>query len=412
MKKEKMFYGWLIVAAGCVVMATTMGIVYNCNSLFIKPISEDLGISRQSVSTMQSLMNLGTMLASAFAGRIFKEDNIVKVMKAAIVVMVVCYFANGFAQNIWMLYVTHIINGVAECLVTTLPLTFLINNWFRDKVGLALGLTSMGSGFGGALFNALAGQLITAYGWRMTYRILAGFILLLAVPCIFFVLKLTPEEKGLKPYTDPLRPGAKEAAPRGEDTGITYAEARRSHKFWLLCVLVVLTGISMNTMYGSVSPHLQDSGYSLAFSANFVSLGMLVLAGGKILLGRIFDSAGVRIAFELACISLLFALVGLYFCRFLPALLLVLFGNTFGCIFGAVVLPLTIPAVFGKKDYRAIMGPLAALLSLGGVIGPIFSGRIYDMYGSYNPAYIIAGIILIGVILILWKILPDKEHQY
>jgi hypothetical protein len=34
------------------------------------------------------------------------------------------------------------------------------------------------------------------------------------------------------------------------------------------------------------------------------------------------------------------------------------------------------------------------------------------MYGSYNPAYIIAGIILIGVILILWKILPDKEHQY
>ncbi|MBR3128117.1 MAG: hypothetical protein IKF35_07680, partial [Solobacterium sp.] len=71
MEKKKIFYGWIIVAAGCVIMAATMGILSNCNSLFIKPISEDLGLSRQAVSAIISLLNFGSMAASFFAGKIF-----------------------------------------------------------------------------------------------------------------------------------------------------------------------------------------------------------------------------------------------------------------------------------------------------------------------------------------------------
>ena len=157
LKRNGVFYGWILVAAGCVVMATTMGLVMNCNSLFIKPIADDLGLSRESVSITVSVLNFGSMLASFFAGRIFNEENIVRVMRAAIVTTVVVYFTNSMAQSVQFLYVTYFINGIMMSLVTTLPLTFLINNWFVDKVGVALGLTSMGSGLGGAVFNAIAG---------------------------------------------------------------------------------------------------------------------------------------------------------------------------------------------------------------------------------------------------------------
>ena len=409
MEKKKPFYGWVIVAAGCVIMATAMGIASNCNSLFIKPVSEELGLSRQSVSMMLSMMSFGSMGAAFFAGKIFTETNIVKVMRAAIVVMTAAYFSNSLAQNIWMLYATHLINGAAMCLVTVLPITFLINNWFRDKVGYAMGLASMGSGIGGALFNSLAGQLLTRVGWRMTYRILAVFILVIAVPCVFFLLKLTPSEMGLEPYTEETHT---ETVQETAATGYTYTEARKMPLFWIICAVSVICGIGMNGMYTSVSPHLQDSGYTLAFSANFMSVGMLALAGGKIVLGKIFDRAGARIGFCWACLTLLLSMIGLIFCRIMPALILVIIGIAFGCIFGAVVFPLSIPLVFGKKDYRAIMGPYSALISMGGAFGPVLAGKFYDMTGSYNLFYIIASVITVLVIAVLFRILPDKAHQF
>ena len=416
MKEKKLFYGWVIVAACCIVMATTMGIVSNCNSLFIKPICDDLGVSRQSVSTMLSLMSRGSMGASFFAGKIFNEDNIVRIMRVAILLMVIAYFANSFASNIYLLYGTYLVNGIAMCLVTILPMTFLINNWFSDKVGLALGLASMGSGFGGAIFNALAGQLITNMGWRNTYRILAIIMAALSIPCIFFLLKLRPEDMGLSPYRDPKlheneNVGA-ETVRSAPLTGYTYRVARKMPIYWIIAVIAILLGVCMNTMYASVSPHLQDKGYSLVFSANFMSIGMLAMAAGKILLGRVFDRFGVRIAFCWACLTLALALLGLWMCNLTPMLALVVLGIAFGCIFGAVVFPMSIPGIFGKKDYRAIMGPYSRMISLGGVFAPIFSGRMYDTFGSYDIAYIVCLVIMAAVIAVLWLKLPKKDQQF
>ena len=411
--KKKIFYGWIIVAACCLVMATTMGIVTNCNSLFIKPISEELGISRQTISMMISLQSFGSMAASLFAGRIFNGRNIIKIMKTAVVIMTVSYFLNSFAKNVYLLYGTYLINGVMMALVTTLPISFLINNWFADKIGYAFGLASMGSGIGGAVFNSLAGQIMNATGWRNTYRILAVCMLILAVPCIFFVLKLNPAEMGLKPYREHRKKEEGQIKETQQELkGYTFSEARKTPLFWILCVLAVVIGICLNSMYTTISPHLQDKGYSLVFSANVISACLLVMAAGKILIGRIFDAFGAKIGFLCACAALTTATIGMRFCTFLPALGLVIVGVGFGCIFGAVVFPLTIPLVFGKKEYRSIIGPYSALFSFGGIIGPVVAGKTYDLTGAYDLCYTIDIIIMIIIIAVILKVLPSKDKQF
>ncbi len=407
--KKKVFYGWIIVGTCCLVMATTMGIITNCNSLFIKPVAEELGISRQTISLMISLQSLGTMIASLFTGKIFNGRNTITVMRAAIIAMTAAYFLNSFAISIWQLYVTYFINGIMLSLVTTLPISFLINNWFIDRTGYALGLASMGSGFGGAFFNSLAGRIMNGAGWRTTYRILALFILVIAVPCIFFVLKLRPEEIGESPYREH---GEKETDQKPELTGYTFAEARKTPILWILYVLAVIIGICLNSMYTTVSPHLQDKGYSLVFSANVLSACLLVMAAGKILIGRIFDRYGAKAGFFCACAALIAATIGMRFCTVAPALALIVAGVGFGCIFGAVVYPLTIPLVFGKKDYRAVIGPASALFSLGGIIGPLFAGRIYDMTGAYDLCYTIDIIVMLAVTAVILKVLPSKDKQF
>ncbi|MBR2845890.1 MAG: MFS transporter [Solobacterium sp.] len=407
--KKKIFYGWIIVGTCCLVMATTMGIITNCNSLFIRPVAEELGISRQTISLMISLQSLGTMIASLFTGRIFNGRNTITVMKTAVIVMTAAYFLNSFAGSIFLLYVTYFINGIMLALVTTLPISFLINNWFIDRTGYALGLASMGSGFGGAFFNTLAGHIMNGAGWRNTYRVLALFILVIAVPCVFLVLKLRPEELGEEPYREHQQ---KETDAKQELTGYTAAEAQKLPVLWILYALAVIIGICLNSMYTTVSPHLQDKGYSLVFSANVLSTCMLVMAGGKIMIGRIFDRYGAKAGFFCACAALTAATVGMRFCTFTPALALIVAGVGFGCIFGAVVYPLTVPLVFGKKDYRAIIGPASALFSLGGIIGPLFAGKVYDMTGSYDLCYTIDIIVMLAVIAVILKVLPSKDKQF
>lgn len=419
MKNKKLHYGWVIVIACSLVMAAAMGIISNCASLFIKPISDDLGVSRRAVSSTISVLSIGAMITSLFVGRLFNDHNIVSIMRVAIIVMIICFFCNSLFTNIQAFYITAAINGICQVMLTTMPITFILNNWFKTDVGTALGLASMGSGIGGALFNALAGIWIEAYGWRVTYRILTAIILALAIPCVYFVIKRSPEDKGCTPYEK--RDKNKNTETEKEDidelhrdmtSGVTFEQARRTKFFRIFCGCAIGLGMCMNGMYYSISPRLQDLGYSISFSANFLAVGMFVMAAGQILLGKIFDKQGVRSAFTLANLCLLASQIGLLIAGKTPfGFILVFAGLLFGVVYGTVCIPLAIPLIFGKRDYKAIMGFLAAMVSFGGALGPIFAGAIYDSCGSYNPAYVIFSVIMAVIIVRTYAQLPDKAHQ-
>lgn len=396
-----------------------MGIISNCASLFIKPISDDLGVSRRAVSSTISVLSIGAMITSLFAGRLFNDHNIVSIMRVAIIVMTICFFCNSLFTDIQAFYITAAINGICQVMLTTMPITFILNNWFKTDVGTALGLASMGSGIGGALFNALAGIWIEAYGWRATYRILTAVILALAIPCVYFVIKRRPEEKGCTPYekrgkdnNTKTEKEYRDELHRDMNSGVTFEQARRTKFFRIFCGCAIGLGMCMNGMYYSISPRLQDLGYSISFSANFLAIGMFVMAAGQILLGKIFDKQVVRSAFTLANLCLLASQIGLLIAGKTPfGFILVFAGLLFGVVYGTVCIPLVIPLIFGKRDYKAIMGFLAAMVSFGGALGPIFAGAIYDSCGSYNPAYVIFSVIMAIIILRTYAQLPDKAHQ-
>lgn len=269
------------------------------------------------------------------------------------------------------------------------------------------------------MFNALAGIWIEAYGWRATYRILTAVILALAIPCVYFVIKRRPEEKGCTPYekrgkdnNTKTEKEYRDELHRDMTSGVTFEQARRTKFFRIFCGCAIGLGMCMNGMYYSISPRLQDLGYSISFSANFLAIGMFVMAAGQILLGKIFDKQGVRSAFTLANLCLLASQIGLLIAGKTPfGFILVFAGLLFGVVYGTVCIPLAIPLIFGKRDYKAIMGFLAAMVSFGGALGPIFAGAIYDSCGSYNPAYVIFSVIMAIIILRTYAQLPDKAHQ-
>ena len=386
-RHEKPFYGWYIVLAGAVIMGADIGIISNCASQFIKPVSQDLGVTRAAVSMNQTIMSFCYMLTAFMAGRIFTRNDLGRILKIDLFVVSAAYFCYSFASSTLQLYIISVIVGFGNALLGALCFSVIIPNWFIENRGRAIGLSFMGSGVGGMIFNYLAGQWLQLYGWRMTYRILAVCLFVLMAPFILFVLKVKPSEKGLEPYGSHHDARALDDA--REHEGKTFKEAVSSPSFWIICLGGAILSACTNTSIQTISPHLSDVGYSASFAALMVSAAMGSLAIGKMVLGQLYDRVGPKLATLISGLSSTLGLAGLLFCRIKPALALIIWGAGLGAAFGSVAVPIITQSVFGRKEYTAIYGFISGMTTMVTVVIPTVNNMVYDRFGSYDPAYIV-----------------------
>ena len=405
---KKIHYGWLVVAASCLIISMTAGVITNSFSQFIKPVCADMGFSRQQMSMNQTIVSVTGMIFGLLWGAISKRIKLHHWMCGAALLLPVCYFCYSFAPNLTVFYAVTVVLSVVFCFISMMLFTYIVGNWFVKNRGTALGLASMGSGIGAMIMNSVINWLILSYGWRAAYQISAVLMFIVVVPLTFFVLRVHPSDKGLEPY------GAGEDVTTGKKTvafqGFAYREVIRMPLFYVVGAISVTQVMSICVFYQTVAPHLSDMGYSSTFAATMTSVTMGALAVGKVILGKLFDKFGTRRAAVTACSCTLLGITGMIFCTFKPALALIVLGVGLGCSFGAVCMPIIVQNIFGMKDYNAIYGKLTACTGMGAAVAPVLSGRVFDVCGSYVPIYIAAACTVVCAIIVLWKNLPDKDN--
>ena len=407
MQKKKIFYGWYIVAAGLCIIAAAGGLVGNCLGLFIVPVCEDLGFSRQAMAMNQTLISLGGMFVAALAGQIFKRFRLDRLMKLSAIVLTAAYCSFSFARSLPMFYAASVLISISMALLTWMPFSVILNNWFYERRGLAVGITFMGSGIGGMVFSALGGQLLDSFGWRTTILILSGIVAVMVIPTVFFVVRIHPREMHLEPYGQP--PHADNAPVPVDESGATFGEALKSMRLYVIGISLIFIGIVNNGMVATVTPNLVDVGHSTTFAANITSVAMGALALGKLLLGILYDKLGTRKASMLALAAILCANAGMYFARHMFAMPMIVLGLGIGTGFCTVALPLVTRNVFGNRAFSTLTGIFTACNNLGSAIGPTLLGRICDMQGSYTPGYAI--MVVTGVIfsVLLLLAMPGRK---
>ena len=407
-RRGGLFYGWVIVFAGCLIMASVMGIVYNCFSQFIKPVCADLGFTRQAMSFNQTLISLIQVAVGFVWGGILSRVRVKPLMLFWAVVGPAAFFCYSFANNIWLFYVISAVMSLTMSMLTLLPLSYMISNWFVEKKGLATGICFMGSGIGGMVLNPLLQRWLDQFGWRMSFRILAVIMAVCAIPCVLMMVE-RPEKKGLRALGADKLPQTEGTAAEAE--GETMAHARGTVRYWVLATSVLLISAGCSSLVMTLSPHLTDSGYSAAFAAGMVSVSMGAMAVGKMLLGWLYDVLGSKRASLLSVLCGFLGLLGMIFCRVTPALGLIILGVGLGCAFGTVGPPIVVMNVFGKRDYSAIVGVFISFVNIGGAIAPTVNGTVYDLAGSYTPGYA-AWAVALGLVLFCFTIfLPSGRKD-
>lgn len=387
-----------MVAAGLIACAAAVGLVGNCYSLFLVPVCEELGFSRSQMSANQTILGIGMMVVSLLWGPVFAKLRLKRMMSIAAVTTCIAYFLCGLARNLATFYALSVILALSTALLSWSPLTVIIGNWFNEKRGLAIGITFMGSGIGGMLFNALGGVLISAVGWRWTFMIYAVVMACTMLPVVLFVIKIKPEDVGLRPYGDDSAPG--EAT--SEKPGISFSQALRTKMTWVLLLSFLLLGFCMNSMNLTTAPNMRALGYSAVFSAGVASAYMASLAGAKIILGAMCDKIGTWKGCGVSLVALTIATICAVLARNMGIIVVYVVCNGLGTAFGSVAFPLIARDLYGEKDQAAVSGIFNSICSLGGAFGPTICGMVYDATGAYSPAYTVmtALCVVFGAIII------------
>ncbi|HWP80189.1 MAG TPA: MFS transporter [Candidatus Acidoferrum sp.] len=385
--KKKFFYGWVITLACTMVVGASTGMFSNCNGIFVVPVTEGLGITRAAFSLYSTITGISTLFGIVIFGKLLRKypEKIRQFMIVSAVVASCAFFSLSLCNYIWQFYALALVTGLFWPALGGLTLTTLINNWFKEKRGFALGLAFTGSGISSAIMTPIVTAVVADHGWRTGFRLLAicaATLLAIAIALI----RLKPEDVGQTALgADRIASGDGTPPPA---VGLTKGEAIRTPAFYLMVVGFMCVSFIGMSMSGHANANLTDIGYSRMTASSVMSVVLTIMIAGKVLLGAAFDKLGsIRSAWLVGfCISA--SAVALRFAGlapFMPWVYAACFGFGFATL--TVPLPYFTGEYFGTLEYASIYSSAMLLSNMASAFSQPIAGWVRDVTGSYNAIW-------------------------
>ena len=392
-----------------ILMMVSIGITVNSFSFFYKPVVSSQGFTYGEFSLTSSIAALCAMFGCIIVAKLLQKINLRVIVTVSTLIYAASIFFDGFASTLTQFYILSAFTGLGYAGLGGVAVSQVISNWFKEKQGLAMAIAMAGSGVGGFIFSPLINALILSYGWRETFMILAGIVVVITLPVAVFVIRLTPQEKGLKAYGEADEEGRPAVSDKIEEEGTALSEALKTGRFWALCVTNFIAGLLLMGVQVHAPVFMQTVGLSSTLAAAVIAVSSIILIPGKLLHGLIHDRYGSKVSAVYIFGAFILTLVSLAVLRnvYTAYIYGVLFGLS-GAI-TTVALPLWAIATFGKKDYAMIFSIMSMFMTFGAAVGSPIAGFIYDNTGSYHNAWLLLiAIAVIGLIITFFSVNKKK----
>jgi MFS family permease len=377
-RSPKPFYGYFIVAACFVILFHLWGMVINTLPIFLKPITEDMGWSRGDFSVAALVGGLASLVAAPIAGRIVDARGPKPVLVAGTLMIGFGLLGASRASELWHFYVANLAIGTGLMFGTIIPCSALISNWFVSRRGTAMALSFAGTAVGGLVMSPVAEWIIRTFSWRISF--VAGGIQILVVTLliVFLVVRNRPSDMGLEPY----RVAGEKMELEG-NWGVDLRQAASLRVFWLLSAIMLLIGLVTGGVNYHCVAYLTDLGHSQTKAAYAWSVVMGAMVLGKLAVGPAIDRWGS--SRTMAVSAALFSLSYFILIQAHEYPVVMIFAGLYGFSLGAPLAlnPLLTSDHLGMKHFGALFGVLSIMGLVGGSVGPVIAGKVFDAQDSY-----------------------------
>jgi sugar phosphate permease len=421
------FYGWIIVGVSFLIGITESGVFQNILSIFMKPMVDEFGWSRASVTGAIAFGSLCGGLLSLAVGPVLDRHGPRMVTFWGILLLSLGLGAMMFARHIWQLYLFFGVGRMVAIGVLSLSVSVSIANWFVRLRGRAMGITKIGDRLGSALLPLMVQFMILALGWRMAWGALGAVVFLMSgIPALVF-LRHRPEDMGLRPdgaLPDSDKggtihpPGRPDASADDSEPVWTRAQATRTKAFWVLTSLNSLIPFAQAGINFHIYPFLTDQGFSgttaVWILTTFAVTGMAGSAAWGILTERfpIQRLLTANVIGNGLIFLLLYWAVQFKFDGALGTALIFLLAALHGLFLGGrnPMIPVIWANFFGRRSLGSIYSLGNPFYFTANAIGPVFAGLFFDLFGSYAfPFYFFVVIFLISGVITL-RMQPPKRR--
>lgn len=254
-----------------------------------------------------------------------------------------------------------------------------VAGWYQKRRGVITGIVKTGSASGQVLMPIMVTVLIALVGWRSTVLWMG----------LFIGIALVLISQWMRRSSDFMSVNIDTATNVSVGSGLDFAQARRTRLMWTLCAINLCVFPTLMAIPLHIVAHAKDLGMDTATAATVLSLvgGSSIL--GRLAIGLLYDRIGGRFAL-FACIApMIVVLASLQVIQNPSFLFLfaIIYGYAHGGLFTAM--SPTIAELFGMKAHGAIFGVVLFFGALGGSIGPMMTGLVFDKTGSYDVAFMI-----------------------
>lgn len=382
-----------VLICGAMIVTLSMGVRHGFG-LWLQPITQEQGWTRQTFSLAIAIQNLSWGVMGVFAGMLADKLGAFRVLLIGAVLYALGLAGMALSPTPLLFALTAgVLIGAAQAGTTYAVIYGVIGRQIpAERRSWAMGVAAAAGSFGQFLMVPIEGQLIARLGWHTALLALAAVVLLI-VPLAF----------GLREPARVAAPGA-----RREQTIVqAVIEAFKYPSFGLLMAGYFVCGFQVVFIGVHMPSYLKDKGLSPEVASYALALIGLFNVFGTYTAGTL----GQKLAKRKILASIYFGraiAISLFLIVPLSPLSVYVFAAVIGFLWLSTVPPTNalIAQIFGVAHLSMLSGFVFLGHQVGSFLGVWLGGFLYDRTGSYDIVWYIA--IALGVMAALVN-LPVKE---
>jgi len=367
--------------------------------LMLKPMSEDLDVSRSTLSLAVTTFMVVSALALPFAGRLVDEWSLKGTIGIAAVVGGVGIGLMGQVQAPWQVFIVYgVVFGLGNAGSSISPVTVMISRWFPSRRGIASSGAVAGNAAGQLFIVMALAAVLVSLDWRWSYTLLGIANLAVLTPLIFLLVRDAPHG-GNTPTPD--APGQTITPP---DSPLSLSRALSSSQLILLVVIYGICGLQDFFVVTHIVAFARDQGMGAVLAGNLLALMGLMGLLGVLAAGLLADAFGAVRPTVICFIIRIFVFAFIIFDQSTASIMV--FGLFFGFT-NLITAPLTVVFVgniFGVARLGTLVGAIVMVHQFAGGFGAYLGAWIFDNRGSYDDAFKLMLILSVAAVMLTYMV--------